>query len=1113
MDERLGDLSPAEFCQLELGLFYLEQRLAGQSVGALWTALNHYTDLGPRGREVVRRVRLRMGDAARGGQWRERLNEYRKVPVELRMFTTAGPPGHRVLNGTLFERYPSPHLPQREVVYRAALADAVPYDIEPARAPVPPGAECFFKRRDGAVESLRIPSWIQAAPPASRLAARASRVREPFDVTRDDLAQAFKEMDRCLESYPQISDRNFEQRFQKMRFSRVDPAAGQLVDGLGVFTVDGVAHTVGLMNAGKSTLLDGLAFIGVQRGLRVGYVMPSISAALAKVRFLRALGIRAVPLIGRTTRERHVESYWRDELYDVEAGNALPGRELDPAAEFTTSMCLLEPLRTGAGRGDGPLREEDFPCRGRLKLPTKRELHDCPLTHVCPQQAATRAVPDAQVWVMTSSGLVSSRMEGSSYRARQIEAIQHELGLLLVDEADKVMGDFDQRFMLQEPLTFPGGWSARTAIACHDSLDATWHEPLTHPDVRSYQRHMQRHHQALAGLYPLLVTTPTRKKPDKRSKGQGKGARGRKGQGDEDLLSEIVSEGPFSGFSLLNRLARSLHGITTLQERPDQAEKEEAADRFFEEFLGPVARNPFKTPPGHLDHLLTAMTAGYDTDWSAQVAAERWLLEHAPKDKEGNVSDWVEQTLPQLVRLLMAGIWATRITTSFFGANSLLPAVQKQMPLDAADSFFRHQPPPDLQMFVPEQAMGNMLALQWKANRDDTSGSLEVLWLRGVGRWLLYHLHDLLACEGIEGPNVVLTSATSWMPGSARYHVDITPQLILREPEPCAEALRQSRMLFRPQYRSGDHKGIYVSGAGGRQRREDALREVLDAICNPAPGASRSLVDQVRERLDADRQRLAFVTLSGKDAAACALHMNLKTRLSARHVTSDSHAPGRYGLAYRRIGRFASTDADVMLAPEGSLQRGHNVLNERGVAAFGALFYLARLHPPADDLSFPLAVLNQYAMQRLLHPVDGTAPGVDLSDQARRLRADARGLWLTLMGQPLFFSRLIRMDLRRAFVSDLMVQLYQTLGRTIRGNVPTRIYLIDAAFAPRAANRRETAGDTDRTSVLVAGRQLISHLLAPPELGAPSGQRLEHEIAKATWGLLDNLFETMDWGQ
>lgn len=1103
LEARLGDLKPAEFCQLELGLFYLEQKLPGQAVGALWMTLNRYADPGPAGVQVARRVRLRMGDAARGGQWRERLNEYIKVPVELRMFTTAGLPRHRVLNDSLFERYPSPHLPQREEVYRAALADPVPYEAEPAHDPVPPGAECYFTRRDGAGETLRIPSWVPVAPPAARLVARASRAREPFPVAYDDLAQAFKEIDLALEAHPEIGDRNFEQRFRNMTFSRADRAAGRLVDGLGVFTIDGIAHTVGLMNAGKSTLLDGLAHIGVQRGLRVGYVMPSISAALAKVRFLRALGIRAVPLIGRTTRERHVESYWRDELYDVDAGHALPGPGLDPAAEFTTSMCLLEPLRTGAGRADAPWREEDFPCRGRLKVPNKRELHDCPLTHVCPQQAAARAIPDAQVWVMTSSGLVSSRMEGASYRARQIEVIQHELGLLLVDEADKVMGDFDQRFLLQEPLTFPGGWSARTAIACHDGLDATWHQPLIHSDVRRYQRHMLRHSQALAGLYPLLVVPP-----DKSSQGNG----GRKGRGGEDLLAEIVAEGPFSGFSLLSRLARAMHGVTTLQERPDQATEEEAASRFFDEFLAPQAREALKAPPAHLERLLRAMTVDYDTGWSAKEAAEEWLLAHAPKDKSGNVSSWVEQMLPQFARLLQAGIWSARISTSFFGANSLLPAVQKLMPMDAADSFFKHQPPPDLQMFVPEQAMGNMLALQWKPNRDGTSGSLEILWLRGVGRWLLYHLHDLLACEGIEGPNVVLTSATSWMPGSARYHVAITPHLILREPEACATALRESRMLLRPQYRPGDPAGIFVSGAGARQQREDALRAVLDAICNPAPGAAKSLVDQVRDQLDPDRQRLAFVTLSGKDAAACAQHLNLKTRLAARHVTPDSEPPGRYGLAYRRIGRFAATDADVMIAPEGSLQRGHNVLNDRGVAAFGALFYLARLHPPADDLSFPLAVLNQYAMQRLLDPVDATVPGVDLTEEAGKVRGAARGLWLALMGQPLFFSRLADIDLRRAFVSDLMVQLYQTLGRTIRGNVPTRIYLVDAAFAPRTANRREKAADTDRTSVMVAGQQLITRLLTAPEPAVLPALRLEHAIATATWGLLDNLFETMDWG-
>ncbi|MEK8142297.1 hypothetical protein NKH18_06810 [Streptomyces sp. M10(2022)] len=90
---------------------------------------------------------------------------------------------------------------------------------------------------------------------------------------------------------------------------------------------------------------------------------------------------------------------------------------------------------------------------------------------------------------------------------------------------------------------------------------------------------------------------------------------------------------------------------------------------------------------------------------------------------------------------------------------------------------------------------------------------------------------------------------------------------------------------------------------------------------------------------------------------------------------------------------------------------------------------------------------------------------------------------------------------------------YQTSGRGIRGNEPVLIYLCDAAFAPRAAQLDETAADTERTSVVVAARTMLSELLTePPAATGPEG-RLRHELAQACWGLAGHLYDTLDWGR
>jgi hypothetical protein len=524
---------------------------------------------------------------------------------------------------------------------------------------------------------------------------------------------------------------------------------------------------------------------------------------------------------------------------------------------------------------------------------------------------------------------------------------------------------------------------------------------------------------------------------------------------------------------------------------------------FFRTDLECLNDEPFAFYEGGLGAILSALTSELSDQDRLDEALDAWFLGHASEER---TRERLVERLDLLRLLFQAGYWCSRITTSFFEMATLHPAVVAIIPLEDPDSFWTQQPPRDYQALVPEAPMGNLLALQWLPNGD--SGALRVMWVRGVGRWLLHHLHDLLEPEGIQGPHVILTSATSWIPGSSFYHIPIRPTVVLREPPEDRDALMESRLAFRPRYR-GDGSPITVSGRQGAVR-EDALRELASRLCAPQPGEARSLLDQVRDELDEDRRQVLFVVLSGREAKLVTEHINTRTHFSARNVTPDAEDLGDHGLHRRMVATFAETGADILVAAEMAIQRGYNILNARRTAALGAVFYLTRPHPPPTDPTFPLSLINQRAMEYLLAPV---VDPPSVGDAARFLRARARADWYGLMSRPVSFRRLEDGRQRDAFVANSLVPLSQTIGRTIRGHRPTRVLLCDAAFAPRHADPRDDAADTRRTSLVVAADEYLEGLLAPPPPAADVAQRRDHAVAQAVWGLVGHLLRTRDMGR
>lgn len=776
------------FCRVELGLYFLTRHFPGEPVGVLQPVLSGYV----RGSEdldaITRRVRHRMGDAARRGYWRKLLNQYMRLPDALRWFDRTDDPARRVNDDTVFATRPSSVCAGREDTYAAALDDPLVYRPASQYPPAEAGKRYAFTTA-GATEYVRFPDRLPAAAPLPLMSPVPARRRERWTVSfAGDLAPVAEWIDEQLADRPDITNRNWKRRLDDLRFSVADPSAGQLRDGPEEFTIDGVEHIVGLMNSGKTTLADLITIDGVKnRSKRVCLVVGSVGDVYAKVSFLRVLGIEAVPLIGRSSRGEHAARYWRTMVEEAEVLVPDEDHPADPAAAYANTACLLEPHRQTLRPDWAPLRPEDFPCRGRLREVGNEQAHacDCPLLPVCPVQKALREVATAQVWVTTPQCLVASKADPSSAEMRWLEQAQHDMDLMIIDEADAVQQVLDTRFVQDEELVATEkGWSHRMTGHTNTALAGTGMAPAADPDVQRWHEYLQIHQQAVFTLNRLALSPAAQQ------------------------LRDLLGGATFTAHSLFRQAARMLHGLPRTGEGDKTAE--DAAEDFYQKHLQNLAEEPFDATGHGLQEAVSQLTRLQRDDGAVRAALDEWI--DATATAAAKQDGYLERHRGLLRLVIEAAIWSARITTTFFEMGTLYPSVHERLQLPDEETFWLDQPPRDYRPLVPEAPMGNILALRWAPGRGG-GALLQMLWVHGVGRWLLHHAHDLLACEGIEGPHVILTSATSWLPGSSFYHIPVTPTAVLRQPGTDRTALLTSTMVVRPAKSGGDGDPIFVSGA------------------------------------------------------------------------------------------------------------------------------------------------------------------------------------------------------------------------------------------------------------------------------------------------------------
>jgi hypothetical protein len=1144
-------LTASRLCETELGLYLMEQLIPGHPAEAGWTLLGGYpfaraidAVTTPEQERMLQVARHLLWPLRRSRSWTLALDRYTQVEERLRGYVLDSP-------GDIARRRRPAIAGQRWEAYAAALATPPPFVMQgtPVAAP---GLYRFRERpaRNGAEllwTSVELPEALPALPGAEHeLGTPLAGGGKPLRVRWDELADTAAWMDAELAARNEPPGR-WAYRFSRVGLSVRDAERSDF-SGAEILTIDQMLHIVGMVGAGKSTLRDVLAVWAAQHGLRSTLVVSDVAEALHLVALFTSLGFTAAPVLGASTRERHVQRMHRRL---AARGNASLLAHDSPAFDYLSTACPLDALR-GVEAPD-PLRFTDAPCASlypaRRKDQERRlsalapppgdeeedgrprsKRHSCPLWHQCPRHYGARELVAADIWVATPASLIHTAVpsQQNPERLRYLELACRRSDLIVVDEADRVQMQLDIMFAPATTLAgkAPNSWLDEVHARKIEELSRSGRTQLSDGDVRRWTAAVNSVTSATDRIYEILLMRPD--------------------------IRRWVEADYFSAWTLQQKLIDEWFGP---EEGPGQPDAADVLDRPGPEWDDPRHDEPADQSPGDSTERLSGPredsgqralvikildefrddplgdTDKHSAEASALIQLTRHLLHAAgttnvrqivreqllalsgqpdpaviaydTKKAREDAKRKLGEQCRQFEFTLLLSVLHTRLDMM----TEMWPRVEAALNLVGTSNALSRRPPEDYRPLVPESPMGNILGFQFQSDsssREPQSGELRFFRCAGSGRELLLGLPGLTAADGLPAPHVVLMSGTSWAGTSTRYHVLTEVGAILSPPQDELDAI--DRTTFTPCFlKDTAGKPLKLSGTKPHLRPR-VLEQMLSQLARPRPdGSAGPMQAELAAIGDDSRRRLLLLTGSYDEARRAADYLETIERWAGRvcRLVSDdaeqdhlwreaAHAPsaprgGPGALRRGDVATFAETGAEVLVAPLLAIERGHNILNDEGTAAIGSVFFLARPHPRPDDIGLAIQAVNDWAARMLR---DGSFRKLvrdkDTLDAAgKEFRHQARAKWRHLLNQPMAYSRLGQEE-KASFTWDQLVVIWQVIGRLVRGGVPARVVFVDAPFAERQA--RGLTGDTAETSLLASMLQVLAPYCGdsePPSSGSP----------------------------
>jgi len=1107
----LTTLTHGDLMDVELGLYLLETVMPTRTVTDAWTLFGGYPYSEAFGdvrtdaqRHRIQRGRHYLWSMRRRREWRMAVTTYLTVPEELRGYDI------KDLDAVPERRAPA-RAATRFAVYEDVLTSAPPFDRKPL--PLAGVGEYRFPVRDRSYSVTFTDDLVPGPQPWPHdLDALPPGGATPVEVTWEQLEQAAQEMDRIEAAHPDHKSHEWERRLGRVKLLVRDEARGEFVPS-GTLRIDGLLNLVGMVGAGKSTLRDILAFWATTdkaKPRRITIVVGDVAEVLTVVQQFRALGVAAAPILGQSTRERHIERLHRR---TATAGAATMLSHDDPSFDYLSSACPLDALRgleapRPLGIGEAPcvslypvakpdkrasavalgaeMIEEPVAAEPAVEERPKR--HACPLWTRCPRHHGARDLVDATIWVATPAGLVHSGIPQHLHeeRLRYLELACRLSDLVIVDEADRVQMQLDTAFAPATTLVgrSPNSWLDEVAAHKVTELARRGRLQLSARENDDWANATDTVTAATNRLYSLLI--------------------------QDAALRKWITEDYFSALTLHQWLINAwFPDIGDRAQDPDENEAAERdqqiarIDRILDRFRDdPLQEQPTATQSGEPDedaiivndlvHLALELLHA-QRDSATRERLRNTLL--ALLGDNDNVASNIDAHVTRFEFTLVLAALHHRLNLM----TTLWPRVEAALNLEATSNVLSRRPPKDYEPILPESPMGNVLGFQFQLgerNRDgDQSGELRFFRCSGVGRELLLQLPQLPAIDNRPGPNVLLMSATSWAGTSSRYHVNTDVGAVLRPHDDEVRLVLESTFRKEFLYWPGTATPLRLSGSD-TDTRPQVLTQMLHQLAVPdrSLADSTSMLEQELADIDdPDRRRILLLVGSYVEAKRAAEYLNAIPEWTGRItllVSDDADLdnawrtlpgdPSLRTLSRGNVASFAAEGGQILIAPLLAVERGHNIVVPGGKAAIGSVYFLARPHPRPDDIALAIQAINDWAVRQVRGPGGGfrqlalAAGTPDLAGLA--FRREARQKWNRFLTRQLSWTSLPP-DEKVAFTWDQLVVMWQVIGRLVRGGVEARVVFVDAAFSPREAGLH--AVDTPDTSLLASMRSILDPYFTP----------------------------------
>lgn len=924
------DVSPSLLCQVELGLYLMEGLDPSRDARGVYTLLGGYPFAAAAGIASTPAQNARLGAARnllwklrRRRMWHQCLDTYVHLPERLRGYRlpTGGGPARRVeptIAGDRFDRF------------ERALSQLPDFDQRQLQL-APAGQSRFTERHRPA--SVTIPEQL-CFPPATGhdLSRLPETTGQPLDIPLAELAETARWMEET-ETARGLPSAHWVRRLEDLQLD-VLTADGMRFEKTTALPLDRLLHLVGMVGAGKSTLMNLIAVWGARKGLRTTLVVGDVAEQLTLVGQFQDLGLNAAPVIGGTTREQHASRLHRRL---AARGQASLLQHDDPAFDILSTVCVLdaqrgleaaeplryvdapctelspvkEPTRTVAGNIQMPVYRHDMnekPAEGRTKAAEPKASpfdHGCPVWSVCPRHATDRDLVDAVIWVANPASLLQSAVPNhlNTERLRHLELACLRSDIVIVDEADRVQMQLDTAFAPSATLIVrgPESWLDRLGIHKIDELARQGRLPLSARDVERWSASLDLVHVAANRLYRRLITDDDLRR-----------------WADIEYFSawtlqeKLVNEWyprPRADSSLPDGIASDAEvydsddepeGLTSMPRTPGtepwdprRTTVTKALDAFRDDPIGDRGPHNDLTDTlirragdllHHLDQAVTSqrvrsllddlLTGSPLLDGSLrQEAPEPGKPPRDPVDTWGSES-WLQREGRRLEFTLVLAALHQRLERVTF----LWPQAEAALHLDTADNELSRRPPLDYAPVVPEAPMGNVLGFQYLPEDpergpdgdEQRSGTLRFFRCAGVGRELLLNLPEL----GADPAAGRLGPHVLLMSGTSWAGTSTRAHVMAPVKailKPHQAAVDSIRQTRFTTLFLYDGEGAPLTLSGAKlDTRERILAQMVTQLGKSAPGSASLLDRELRRIEDGERRRALLLVGSYQDARIAA---------------------------------------------------------------------------------------------------------------------------------------------------------------------------------------------------------------------------------------------------